>query len=668
MKGVTHWRSVARAGGWLLALMPLVLIAGCSGLPTRSAVLAEEESGDPSGQWVTAFGTGETPEKAREVALGHLAESVVTVVESRWRSEQVLEDGELTTNRAQSVVTSLTRLALSDAETAEVRPYQGGHYVRVRLPRSEMDRLQDQARAKAAAYAHLDRLEALADPQAGERLRTALQGLSAARRDGVLEGAVAVEGQTTTFGSYFREQARDAAASLRLLPVYEPGRVHRVRLHVVHETSLAPQQGLDLEVAGEARTSGDDGGIAVRGAEARPGNEISARLALPGVERALSSGERLLGPVSIPEPSGETRLYVHSTVDGVPVRVRRGGRRVAELNAPGNVAVASGADYRLTIPDGRDYRGVEEAVRLERDVPLAYRILRPQQAQHGRLRLEAPDSATWLYVAGPDGQMRRPGEIALEEARSGPYRVVVARPGDGERQQLRDAFVLSAGQEVARRYRPLPHRLPYQGGYSLGVTALHPGRGPGDDYGVPGGTFGDYRETDNAELADLRGVVVDFQSFWPPWPLTWQVSAGALRGEAEMDTGQAEAETVADLNILQASAGLGLYAPLWRGADPALAGWVTGGAAVESAAWDDSGSSPDGTPPRLPGGRATNQYSYLEAGLHWGWLKVAARWPLDRVEPHLQVGLGWLDFRSGYRRPPAIDARPGLHYESAGGR
>mgnify|MGYP006296884247 CR=1 FL=1 len=133
-----------RGGGGLAVLMAaaMLLVAGCGGLPTRSAVLAEEEGGPAGGPWVTAFGTGKSEAQAREVALGHLAESVVTVVESRWRSRERIEDGELASRRAESVVASATRLQLDAAETVAVRPYQGGYYVRVRLPRSEMEREQ----------------------------------------------------------------------------------------------------------------------------------------------------------------------------------------------------------------------------------------------------------------------------------------------------------------------------------------------------------------------------------------------------------------------------------------------------------------------------------------------------------------------------------------------
>jgi hypothetical protein len=648
----------------VLAVLPGV--SGCGGLPTRSAVLAQEEGGPPSEPWVTAFGTGETEAEAREVALGHLAESVVTVVESRWRSEQRVADGAVTSRRAESVVASLTRLQLDAAETVTVRPYQGGYYVRVRLPRGEMDRLRQQARAKAAAYAQLDRLQSLDEARAGPRLRAALEGLSLARRDGVLDGAIAVEGRTTTFGAHFRQAARAAAGSLRLLAAAQGGRGDRVRLHVVHEASLAPQSGLPLALAGETRTTSEDGGIELRGSLARPGRELAPRLALPGAERELDRSVHTLGPVRVPGSAGETRLHVHSIVPSVPVKVRRHGREVASLIAPGSVSLANGADYTLRVPDGSDYRGVTKGVHLPQDAAVAYRVLRPQRSQYGRLRLQAPDRASWIYVAGPeDGRLRGPGGVELDRAPAGPYRVVVARPGAAGRQRVLDRFTLPAGGVVERRYKPLPHRLPYQGGYSIGITPLHPGRGPREGYALPEASFGNYQEAQDAEVGALRGAVLDFQSFWPPVPFTWQLSVGALRGPYQVDTGLADRETVADLTVLQLGAGAGLYSPIWRGADPALAGWVTGGAVVESVGFNDSGYSPDGpTAPELPGGRTTNRYAYLEAGLHWGWLKVAARWPLERVRPHLQIGLGWMAFRSGYRRPPTTEARPGVHYRS----
>jgi hypothetical protein len=556
---------------------------------------------------------------------------------------------------------------LDAAETATVRPYRGGYYVRVRLPRSQMERLRRQARAKAAAYAHLDRLDRLDPHQAGQRLQVALQGLAAAREDGVLEGGVAVSGRTTTFEAFFRDEARQAARALRLLPVRESGSGEGVRLHVLHEPSLAPQPGLAVAVAGERHTTTEDGGIPLSRARARPGAKVAVQLAVPGAEEALSEGARTLGPVRLPASAARTRLHVHSTVASVPVIVRRHGRRVARLTAPGSVALEGGGDYTLHIPEGQSYQGTQEPVHLPREAAHAYRILRPRRAQHGRLRLSAADSRTWLHVAGPQGRLRSPGEIQLDRAPAGSYRVVVARPHASHRQRLRDAFTLPAGKAVERAYRPLPHRLPYQGGYSLGVTPLHPGRGPAEGYRLPQGSFGEHRREHGTAVGNLRGAVVDFQSFWPPWPLTWQLTAGALRGQAAMDTGSADSEAVADLAVLQAGAGLGLYSPLWRGADPALVGWLTGGGVVEGASWDTTGYDPEGpNPPELAAGRAVNGYGFLEAGLHWGWLKLAARWPLDRVEPHLQLGVGWLGFRSGYRRPPATDAQPGLHYQRTG--
>ena len=256
---------------WAALLLPLVLSAGCAGFgdrhPDGDRARMEGRQAELPG-YTYGHGTGETPEAARRAALQEIAGEVVTAVRAqqqevfrslRRRGEIPEDEAELTTElELTAVVASLTHVELEGAELdAEVR-IRDGWYVRMRMPSRRMESLRDQARRNAPALAQFEIVEGVPEGEPGRRFRLALRGLETARRTGVTDRRLYTpEIGETTFGSYFEETARRAAARLQVIPLVDG---EEVRFAVVDRETLQPQPGFAIRV-GHRELVADSGGV-----------------------------------------------------------------------------------------------------------------------------------------------------------------------------------------------------------------------------------------------------------------------------------------------------------------------------------------------------------------------------------------------------------------------
>ena len=668
-------RGLLRPGAaWGAAVLAAALgaLGGCGVLGDRAPEagdLREAAREAEASGYTYGYGTGDTPEEARQAALYEIAGEVVTAVrgeqrevfrslerrgEARARDAERMVERELT-----ATVASTSHVILEGASVVGERQVAEGWFVQVRIDDRRLAELRERARRQAPALAQVELLEAMPEPEIGRRFAQAGRGLETVERLGLGDERLYLPDRgETTFDAYLRSVAREAAGRLELIPLRDGD---ELRFVAVDGESLRPQEELRLRVGGRELRTGGDGRTETLSAGRWARSVDVEMLGARGQRVPFGTGERFAGSVS-PEawaPAERATLYVHTRPAGAVIEVDG-----EEYVAPARVPVASGAEHRIRVYGTEEHRSKQVRVAVPEGSPAAYRSLALDERETGTLELSARGRDTVVRLESHDGREREAVERTAEVGR---YRVRVTR--DDERyQDVVDTFVLRPDERVRREYRAPRYRYPYHYGWRLGISLAAVGGGPHSGFRVPADSgrvdFGDrvagIEAVDSldrdSELAAQLGI--QGQYFMDALPLTGvgELSYRIDSFEAEQEREVTDLSTdEIDLETLQVAVGAGVWHPVGGGQ-----GWLTGNLAWASSRWDD-----DNAAISMPGGRASNTYPFIELGGHWGgWLVTARVSDGDRgLRPMLTIGFGHAHMERGYRYPAEVEARPGVHFD-----
>ena len=683
--------------GLVVAVLAALAASGCAGFgdryPDATEARIEGREAEMPG-YTYGHGTGETPEAARHSALQEIAGEVVTAVRSEQREvfRSLRRRGELPDDEAElateleltATVASVAHVELEGAELDAERRISGGWYVRMRMPARRMEMLRDQARRNAPALAQFEVVDGVPQGEPGRRFRLAVRGLDTAERTGVADRRLYTpEIGETTFGAYFEETARRAAARLQVIPLVDGD---SVRFAVVDRETLQPQPRLAIRVGHRELTANSDGVTASRRTTDLSSATRVVVVGDPGTAPPIPESARVVETL-YPEDwseSGRATLYVHTAPPEAIIEVtaldRSGGARAGggvevvgggrQYSTPARVPVRPGREYALHVFGTEEYRGHTERVTIPARGPAAYRSVTLTERRYGYIDLTAEGRHSRIRLDGPVELQAGAFDQILETGR---YEVRVDRGGDRRYQEIVDELVLRRDETVRRRYAEPIDRQPYHYGWRWALSLFYVGGEPADDYLVPwyGGdtAYADLEDAPEAQAAGVRGVSrdgfnalfgVQGQYFANTLPLTVAGSFALRMEQFDIDYedsvgGRRTVEE--DLVTTQTTVGVGVWRPLGGGG---AIGWLTANRAWDSSKWSDR----EDLAATLPGGSVTNTYDFVEVGIHVGRFGLAARVsePDAGLQAMLVLSLGRAMMDRGFRHPAKARAREGVHY------
>src|SRR5690554_6030711 len=677
----------------------LLVLSGCSLAPPEQPTTRDQipTLGTQPDRFAYGSGFGESRERALQAARDELAEMILVNVRTETRQDlRDTEQQEITREFISSSFSwSNVELENVQVDYEQQNRNDGTWFVRLRIDRDTVFRLTQLARQKAPALNAVYRLEQAPRTEPAQRLERAILGYNIAVRDNVLkEQFITALGSQASFETYFAEVTEASVRTLRALPVLHENR-RQISIALVHGGTATPQRGATFYLRterGERELLTDSGGMSAPLSLRDLGDSFSVvmRVGDIGAEGPRIERFREVGRFSTRSLTNavETTVYFYVNPSDANVRVNN-----ESLGSPVRHVLVPGKSYQVAVRSER-FREQLSELKIPRGAAFAFVRAELEARQFGSLALSVADRAGRIEVRRDSDLWERSesNQFERELAEAGSYAIRVGRassvPGelgfDPEYQIVQDLVELQSEQRYSVEYPEPAYREPYNYGWRVGVYSLRGSGDPSATYRIPyarsdmqgtDGHYGQfYRDTGQSSqfyLGSANDFVLNVQRYFDTLNFTMQGNVGVrthqfnLPNSLRINGFAAYGDRKVTLDAYHASIGVGFWKSFYS--DMVLAS-VTVNQGYDYTTWDEdetiSFQTADGATAMLPSsGSATNSYAFVEANAHFsfgGGLGITASvvFPIEMLEPSIQLGFAYSFFESGYRKPAMIPYQP----------
>ncbi|RUO37107.1 hypothetical protein CWE15_11605 [Aliidiomarina taiwanensis] len=679
----------------------ILILAACSSnqKPTDTFQIIEPQIE----RYAYGHGFGATRAEALQAARDELAEMILVNVRTETRQDlRETANQEITQEFATSSFSwSNVSLENTRIDFEQRLPGKRGmardYYVRMRVERTQLDRLIQLARQKAPTLNAVYAIEKIPLTQPAQRLAGVIQGDSIATRDQVAEqDFLTAHGSSATFETYFAEVTEASVQALTAVPVLVPagkGRTPQLAFAYLHEATATPQAHAELFVrslrgpqAGrEYALTTDSQGITQSLTRGQLGDEFSVLVKVKDrrIDGAHLERHRQLARYTYAEvtQAHETQVFFYLNPEEANLRINN-----ESLGAPVRHPLRPGQSYRVQVRAER-HREHQGQLVIPAGAAYAFYAAALEPRQYGQLDLSVAGRGNALHLRRDltDWHIASDGRVQQELAEAGSYVAKIGKAQgqgfDENYQIIQDLFELEHEQTYKQVYPAPAYREPYRYGWGVSLNMLRGGGEPSGAYRVPylhqtesgwsnTGHYGQLKE-DLAQhgaihLGSAEDFVVNVQRYFDALHFSLQGSAGLRKTKLARPFHVSGYSTEPlELNSLVASVGAGFWHSFYSGM---VLTSVTVNQAYEYARWNHGSDLtvqlPNNNWAILPseGGKA-NRYLYAEANalLSLGeglGLSVSVILPAETREPLIQFGVSFSFFESGFKKPAIVNFNP----------
>lgn len=623
------------------------------------------------------YGYGGSRDAARQQALADIASGILTFIrheqiQEMRSSDSGVEAGQLISTEQveteyRSVLTSLTQVVLPDVEVVEERFTQGSWVVQVRLPDQQMAIVRQQIRQQLPVLVEIDRLESIPNSDLSARLKRGVTGWRLAQQRGVLGDLVFQEdGSVSTFEAYFRSEAQENAARLRLITEIED---QAVRWVVIDSETLRPQESIDIKAGSHSLKTNRDGLTESLDIDSL-GRAVPVTLYLEDMPQGYLPSHQLHIDTVRPREWVNTdtiTVYVYSEPERQTFNLQG-----QDYTTPATLTLPRRTNLSAHLYGGEEFGSIRyDNLQVDPISPEVFIDFRPRKREFGELVLSVGDSAATISVAGSSLEGRSEVSGSVE---AGQYEVTISKPGS-RYQRVHDKVLITAGERTTRQYRSPAYREPYHQGIIWTFSLFSWGGELREGYNVPGSqgqvTLNDFLATEPSvtgleedEFNVQLGMYARYfhNRYEIPVTLSAGVAGRVHSVDLQYDYGNGvSGEVEGALQIFEASSGIGLWHPISLTPQSEVVSWASVNIAYDRAEWsqEDSDSSFD-----FPSGTAETVHAYAEIGMQLRLGNLTARVPLsdNGRAPMVTLGVGFSELSRGHRLSSSTRAIDGVHY------